>query len=62
VIEPPTSAEDYPAEDYPAPNTTNELDLGDLPDVPDDADEAAAGAAVDDSWAETLEDDSPGAH
>jgi hypothetical protein len=62
MTEPPIWDGDYAAEDYPAPNTTNEPDLGDLPDVPDDADEAAAGAVVDDSFAETLEDDSPGWH
>jgi len=62
MTEPPIWDGDYPAEDYPAPNTTNEPELGDLPDVPDDPDEAAAGAVADDSWAESLEDDSPGWH
>jgi hypothetical protein len=38
------------------------INLGRFPMSPDDPDEAAAGAVVDDSFAETLEDDSPGAH
>jgi hypothetical protein len=62
MTEQPAWDGDHPAEDYAAPDFTNEPDLGDLPDVPDDPDEAAAGAAVDDSWAESLEDDSPGWH
>jgi len=51
-----------PAEDYPAPDFANEPDLGDLPDVSDDPEEAAAGGVVEDSYADTQDDDSPGAH
>jgi len=51
-----------PAEDYPAPEFTNEPDLGDLPEVPDDPEDAAAGAVVNDSYADTQDDVSPGEH
>jgi hypothetical protein len=62
MAESTSSTEDYPAEDYPVPGGQAEPDLGVLPDAPDDPAEAAAGAVVDDSWAEVLEDESPGEH
>jgi hypothetical protein len=62
MAESPGSTEDYPVEDYPDPGGATEPDIGVLPDAPDDPAEAAAGAVVDDTWAEVLEDESPGEH